>query len=255
MVVARYDYTVYSVYSILISNMRTHTCTHTHTHSHAHAGSPLQQQQQQHSIQQQQQQQQQPTSQQQQQQQQPPQAFTFGHSLQSLPVQMLNDSLQRRMLQQNAFWLSGGGGALGTNAILPDRQLVLQQQQQQQTHGGQQQPVGVGGDIGVPRQSSVGSPILHSLNSSPSFPPSLTSQSQLHHQAQLLSSVQRASATSGRIRAPISHIPSGIPLHETLQRNLPPPGSGMPVQPFTLHGKQGLSTPPAAQLPPSQQVT
>ena len=223
--------------------MHTHTCTrtrtrtHTHTHTHTHTGSTLQQQ---HQTTQQQQQ----TSQQ--------QAFTFGHSLQGLPMQMYNDTLQRRMLQQNTFWL--GGSAIGTNSILPDttRQLVLQQQQQQ-SHG-QPQQVGGSGEVGVPRQNLVGPPILHSLNSTSIFPQSLSNQS---HQAQLLS-VQRANATSGRVRAPISPIPSGIPIHEALQRNLPPPGSGVAIQPSlfgqsSLHGKQGL-TAAHTQLS-SQQVT
>ena len=167
-------------------------------------------------------------------------------------MQMLNDTLQRRMMQQSTrFWL--GGGALGANSILPDttRQLVLQQQQ---SHGQSPQMGAGSGEVGVPRQNLVGSPILHSLNSNPNFPQPLGNQS---HQAQLLSMQRGSAVTSGRVRTPISPIPSGIPLHEALQRNLPPPGSGgLTLQPSlfapsALHAKQSLEP---SQLP-SQQVT
>ena len=171
-------------------------------------------------------------------------------------MQMLNDTLQRRMMHPSAFWL--GGGAIGTNSILPDttRQLVLQQQQQQ-THG-QPQQLGGGGDAGVPRQHLVRPPVLHSLNSTPTFPQSLSGQSpHHHHQAQLLS-MQLANTTSGRVRAPISPVPSGIPLHEVLQRNMPAPGSSLPVQPSLFGGQSSLhnkNLTASANQPPSQQVT
>ena len=167
-------------------------------------------------------------------------------------MQMLNDSLQRRMLHQGAFWL--GGGAIGANSILPEatRQLVLQQQPP--SHG-QPQQLGGGGDSGVPRQNLSRPPVLHSLNNSPNFPQSLSNQSHHHHQ---ILSMQLPNTTSGRVRAPISPVPSGIPLHEALQRNMPPPGNSLPIQPSLFRNQPSLhnkSLTGPANTPPSQQVT
>ena len=194
-------------------------------------------------------------SQQQQQQQQPPQGFTFGHSLQGLPVQMINDSLQRHMLQHGTLWLTPP----------------------QQTHP-QITPPASGGGVVDPhhrQQNLVAPSIIHSLGGNstapPGYPQSLTNQ----HHAHFLS-FQRANpaATSGRVRAPISPVPSGVPLHEALTatQRLPgvPTGAMTPgsLQPLgggaifgsgqshlQLHGKQGSLTTPPGPAPPSQRVT
>ena len=201
--------------------------THTRTHAHTHTGSSLQQQHHQ-------------TPQPQALPAPAAQGFTFGHSLQGLPMQMINDSLQRRLMQQGAFWFA--------------------QQQQQQSHTQLQGATGGGGgESGVPRQQNlVGSPILHSLNNNPAFPQSLSNQS---HHPQILSLQHGGNATSGRVRAPISPIPSGIPLHEALHRNAPTQGGSVPLQPSlfgaqtSLHAKQqSLSQTTPTHLP-SQRVT
>ena len=123
-------------------------------------------------------------------------------------MQVINESLQRRMLHPNTFWL---GNAVGNNSLLQDtgRQLLLHQQQQQ--HGQQ-----VGVEVGGPGQISSGSPVIHSLGA-----PSLGGPTQ----SASLFSVHRPPITTGRVRAPISPVPSGIPLQEALHRTLPPGGA------------------------------
>ena len=164
-------------------------------------------------------------------------------------MQMLNDSLRRHMLQRGTFWLAPP-----------------------QAH-----PQQGGGDSGGLRQQNLVAPtIIHSLGGPPGYPHTLTNQSHPH-----LLSFQRPAAnhapTSGRVRAPISPVPSGIPLHEALQqqRAMPPSAvatattPGVPVALFGggggaslglaahHHGKhQSLATPPTGSAPlPSQRVT
>ena len=192
-------------------------------------------------------------------------------------MQVLSDTLQRRVLHPSPFWLNSG--SIGSNSVLPDttgRQLLLSQPSQPtpppplHQQPSQMDAAAAVGGLGSQSSAVTGGPLLHSLNNSLSLTQSLgAAQSQLQGAptAASLLAVQRPSVTSGRVCAPLSQLPSAISLQDTLQRSLPAAaaaatGGALSVPPSlfnpaassssssSLRNKQGLATPL-----PSQQVT